>query len=47
MQQWTDTQGVIRFLNETEASAQSLSDAERADVLSRLKLTREFLGAQE
>ena len=45
--QWSETQGIVRFLQGVEEAANNLPNAEREVVLSRLQLAEEFLGAQD
>ena len=47
IQQWADATSVEQFLARVEQRVTTLPEGERAPVLERLKLAREFLGAQE
>lgn len=47
IQQWSNVMSVERFLSEVEQRAAELPAADRAPVLERLRLAREFLGTQD
>src|SRR5690606_3124449 len=47
IQQWSNVMSVERFLAGVEQRAAKLPETDRAPVLERLKLAREFLGTQD
>lgn len=47
IQQWSDVESTERFLTGVERRAGELPDTDKALVLERLKLAREFLGTQD